>query len=131
MTQTYTFPIVGAHFRPPAKPILQVLPAGAHLLIEREPDNESDANAVKVSVRSADIPTDAHEELGILASGYGYDLPTILAAEAWHLGYIPRGEAEQLSPMLLDFNAAGRLTFTAAGKPAVSVVLTPKTEALS
>lgn len=40
--------IVGMHFRPPAKDVVNMLPTGAHLLLQREPTNEYDEFAVKV-----------------------------------------------------------------------------------
>jgi hypothetical protein len=41
-------PIVGAKFRPPAQEVLTLLPAGAELLLRRQPDNPHDGNAVQV-----------------------------------------------------------------------------------
>lgn len=40
--------LVGMHFRPPAKDIVNMLPAGAELLAVRQPDNPHDVNAISV-----------------------------------------------------------------------------------
>lgn len=43
-----TAPIVGMHFRPPAKDVIALLPAGVKLELRRQPDNEYDPFAVQV-----------------------------------------------------------------------------------
>lgn len=133
MTQ-HTVPLVGAHFRPPAKAILQVLPAGTPLRLIPEPDNPHDGNALAVHVATADIPESVREELAGLATPYGFGLPAILTAESWHLGYVKATEASWLTPMAVeaisvagpergeigyDWHAA-TLTFNATGKPALT-----------
>lgn len=85
-----SYPIVGAHFRPPAKSILQVLANGTRLVLRHEPSNPYDTEAVQVLVLSGDIPKEAHETLNTLASGYGFTIEDILAEPEIHLGYIPR-----------------------------------------
>jgi hypothetical protein len=67
MTETITTSLVGAHFRPPAKALLAVLPTGHPLFLRPEPTNEYDSNAVQVALRTA-----------------------VLSQEEWHLGYLPR-----------------------------------------
>lgn len=121
-----TYPIVGMHYRPPAKAILQILPNATPLLVRREPDNHVDPNAVMVSIASDAIPAEQHTELSLLASGYGYQLDQILAQPEWHLGYVPAKDAENLSPMLNDYDATATLSFMPDGKPAVQLTLNPK-----
>jgi hypothetical protein len=127
--RTYNLPLVGAHFRPPAKAILGVLPLGAPLQLRREPDNPHDPNAIQVMVASATIPPAAHEDLERAASGYGFDLATILGQPEWHLGYVPRTDAESIAPLMdeanvnmdgLDQSFAGTLAFSPDGKPRVA-----------
>lgn len=48
-------PIVGAFYRPPAKTILGLLGPGHELVLDPEPDNPYDENAVKVGVRLGSI----------------------------------------------------------------------------
>ena len=132
-----TAPLVGSHFRPPAKAILSVLPSACPLLVVPEPDNAYDANALQVFVRSADIPASQHSELDSAASLYGTSLAEILAQERWHLGYIARVNAEHLQPRVVawinstsnpnaDVNrdwAEAALSFDSAGKPLVALEL--------
>ncbi len=126
MTQ-HILPIVGAHFRPPAKSILSVLPSNAPLLLRPEPDNPFDANAVQVLVASATIPSRVHEDLRASAEPYGYSLESILAEPRWHLGYIPKEHAALLVGAIAqwitqhdtDEEVPGILLFSSAGKPTV------------
>jgi hypothetical protein len=132
---TYTLPLVGAHFRPPAKALLAVLPAGQALRLRPEPSNEYDANACQVIVDTADIPESCHDDLASEAPPYGYDLEGIFAADEWHLGYIPRTDAETITPLInqwiLDNDTDNEplpvpgavpavLSFLPSGKPAVT-----------
>ena len=118
-----TYSIVGAHFRPPAKAIVQVLPSGCPLQVIPEPDNPYDANALKVCVMTSDIPEDQHQALDELAAGYGSSWADIAVQEQWHLGYIPRTDAVNLAPQLSGETAIGELTFNMRGAPAISLDL--------
>jgi hypothetical protein len=51
-----SIPLVGMHFRPPAKEVLSILPLGFPLEIRPEPTNQYDVNAVMVLVDMADLP---------------------------------------------------------------------------
>jgi len=123
--------IVGMHFRPPAKAIMAVLPTGAELRLEREPENQYDVNAVKVLVASAAIPKSQHEDLDLQASGFGHSLEEILAEPFWHLGYIaakpPKGRegcalATVISPRLAKGEPyKAKLVFDSAGLPLAEV----------
>lgn len=126
LSMQYTFLIVGAHYRPPAKAILSILPVECPLEITPEPENEHDPNAVKVSILTENIPPEQHTELGLISQNYGYSLDDILRENEWHLGYIPREYAATLSPILQDYNGEGKLSFDLTGKPTVKVTLMPK-----
>src|ERR1700678_2710237 len=144
---THTCPIVGAHFRPPAKSILSALPNSCPLRLRPEPDNPYDSNALQVLVSGQvirDLPEAIKSDLHADAVGYGYDIDTICAAEEWHLGYIPRGIAAQLHAIITQEIAVlygkmlfynldiprdylpAQLTFDLAGKPAVQFQLSDK-----
>ena len=113
-------PIVGMHFRPPAKAIMQVLPAGAPLRLEREPENPYDRNAIKVWIRSSTIPESQYETLDSLAAGHGIELREILAQAEWHVGYIASktGEAAQVArEMDEDARVIATLGFDMKGGP--------------
>lgn len=130
---SHSVPLVGAHFRPPAKAILQVLFSGCPLRIVPEPDNPYDANALAVLVATKDIPAGAHEDLASIAAPFGFSLDDILAESEWHLGYIKATEAIWLQPRVLSWlmehindpadTVPGRLSFDPSGKPLVVVEL--------
>jgi hypothetical protein len=114
-------PIVGAHFRPPAKAILQTLDGGAPLILRREPENPYDPNAIAVWVTSHTLSTFA--DLDALASNlpfFGHELEQVLNQEEWHLGYIPAKEAIHLAPLFPEEDVEGKLAFTATGAPAIA-----------
>lgn len=92
MSDSIQTPIVGAHFRPPAKALLACLPAGHPLYLRPQPDNEYDENAVQVLLASATIPTDEFlcDELETQLAGAGFDLETVRAEPEWHLGFLPK-----------------------------------------
>jgi HIRAN domain len=121
------YPIVGAHFHPPAKAMLSLMPAGASLWLERQPDNQYDSNAVAVFCAPDAVPSHAHGHLAILIAGHGMELAEYLSAESYHLGFIPRTEAEHVAPKLdallcsqtAMFGFEAELCFLADGKPAV------------
>lgn len=48
MSNRFEAPVVGMHFRPPAKDVINLLAGDTELLLERQPDNEYDPKAVKV-----------------------------------------------------------------------------------
>jgi len=122
MSEVTIVPLVGAHYRPPAKSILANLRGGSKLLLEAEPTNEYDPNAVKVLVETKEIPEERHQDLDLMAGGFGISLQEILAEPKWHLGYIARDHAERLQPMLEQVESA-ELGFGSDDKPFVRVIL--------
>lgn len=98
--QTFTAPLVGDYYRPPAKAIIQSIPTNTSLILRREPDNPYDENAVKVIILTENIPQSSHETLESLAGPYGFSLEEILAEEEWHLGYISKEFAVHLTKLL-------------------------------
>ena len=58
-------PLVGSHFRPPAKALLASLPAGFHLELRPEPLNPYDPNAIEVwlDTHHVDAGTESGERL--------------------------------------------------------------------
>lgn len=128
-----TIPLVGAHFRPPAKAILQVAPAGLPLELRPEPENPYDSTAVAVWMAGKSLPAVVGEELGLLAEGYGFSAESIFA-ESWHLGYLaakpPKGYEGTLAKEIFGLLAEGKvigakLGFLPNGNPAVLVELMP------
>lgn len=86
---TLIVPIVGAHFRPPAKWMLARLPNGAPLRLEAEPSNPYDPNAIKVWASPAEVPESERAALADEIAGAGFSLDELLASgEKIWLGYI-------------------------------------------
>jgi hypothetical protein len=86
-------PLVGMHFRPPAKAILQSLPAGYPLELRPEPTNPYDANAVAVWFDASHLPDDSLEELRHTLPGQGSDIDDLCEQRFWHIGYMAREHA--------------------------------------
>jgi hypothetical protein len=127
MSHLVTSPIVGARFRPPAAGLLSVLPAAARLLVRREPDNQYDPNALQVLVTRETLAQLPEQQLQAACEGFGFGASEVLAAAEWHLGYVPRGEAEKFAPRFDSEGlreAPGSLTFDLQGRPAVSFEIT-------
>lgn len=129
--------LVGMHFNPPSKWLLQGLPAGCRLGLEKEPENPYDPNAVVVwLVDCAAIPSSQHEKLRELLDGTGFDLEEILAEPAIKLGHLAAegGKPLKANPgyssnlaILNEMEARGRapdfirLGFGLKGEPVVNV----------
>lgn len=91
MSEKITSPLVGAHFRPPAKAVLRSLPAGTRLRLEPEPDNPYDAKAIRVLVDLAgQLPFGCYDLLESCLEGTGFTRQDLLAPgqEPLHLGYV-------------------------------------------
>lgn len=94
MTTSHSAPLVGMHFRPPAKALLQALPAAHPLELRPEPTNPYDANAVAVWLDATTISQEGLEELSHTLPPMGSDVDELLGKRFWHLGYMARGNAE-------------------------------------
>ena len=120
--------LVGAHFRPPAKQVLAHLPAGAELIIQREPENPYDAGAIKVLVDLAEVPEGQRGALDEALTGTGTDLVELLQGPLLQLGFIISPTNKKLGGYASnlavgEFMSRGaciaRLGFTAEGEPLV------------
>lgn len=130
-------PLVGAHFRPPAKAIIQSLPAAYPLELRPEPSNPYDANAVAVWFDASHLSDDAMEELRHTLPGQGSDIDDLIEQRFWQLGYLAKDHAavhqERVALTIeghnIDATVSGegflwtgypcKLTFSGDGKPAV------------
>lgn len=147
--QTIIAQIVGMHFRPPAKQVLAVLPAGASLRLEREPDNPYDAKALMVMVDVGQVPQELRGELAEQILGAGFDLEDLLddarQGALLHLGYVADSDGKMCKKFVEPGNRElaqlcqerqdhvadgiaptwdaweGKLGFNPEGKPTVSV----------
>ena len=77
-TKTLQAPLVGSHFRPPAKLVLDSLSAGCQLILEPDPQNSYDPKAIKVSTRCKDIPESQYPRLEAELPAVGWDLDGLL-----------------------------------------------------
>lgn len=120
---THILPIVGAHFRPPAKALLGVLPMGTKLTLFPEPTNPYDANAVQILLDGQDIGdtiSDATIADAIIGTGWS---PEEVREGVLHLGYIPKTEAVWLQAKVPAKGLDGTLAFSMDGKPAIKFEL--------
>lgn len=121
--------LVGAYHRPPAKQVLAHLPAGAELLLQREPTNPYDAGAIRVLVNLAEeIPDGQFGALDEALTGTGADLAELIAGEPLQLGFIIAPTNKKLAHWasnikvgeLMDSGAyTAKLGFTPEGEPTV------------
>lgn len=70
--------LVGMHFRPPAKLILECLPGGTALQLESDSENPYDAFAVKVLVRAREVPVSQLKRLEDELPAYGWQYEDFL-----------------------------------------------------
>lgn len=110
------------HFRPPSKTICSLLPIGAPLVLDREPENPYDPNAIRVwivdlATQYPDIAEMALEALREDGSEAEPDFST-----PFHLGYLHREYAELLAPEL----DAGRVRMDSEGRAEASFTHTPE-----
>ncbi len=106
-SDTITTNIVGQHFRPPAKALLAIIPAGHPLLLQPEPTNEYDENAVQVVLRTTSLEALMADEAWrdnaeMELSGQGHSLETIFEQDEWQLGYLPK--VAKGNPALQEWN---------------------------
>lgn len=115
---SYSAPIVGMFYRPPAAAIMKCLHSGCQLSLRAEPSNAFDPNAVQVLLSPSHIKAEAHPKLAEALSGMGYSVPDILEREEWHLGYLAKEYAAALQPLLGDAKRVEcGLGFGPNGKP--------------
>ena len=92
---TFHVPLVGSHFRPPAKALLACLPAGFPLELRPEPSNPYDQNAVAVWLDTKLLTPASREELTTTLEGSGFDLSDIDEQRDFHVGYMAREHAAE------------------------------------
>lgn len=130
MSHIITAPLVGMHFRPPAKAVLSALPSGTELILSPEPDNEYDTDALRVLVEPDQVPESQRGPLALACEGFGFAIDEVLAAPIF-LGFIAKTRPEKNIPVgnkqFLDAMAGSphhkaTLGFSAEGKPQVHLL---------
>lgn len=127
MILPFTAPIVGARFRPPAADVLNNLAGDTPLTCVREPDNEHDANAIKVTVDfclaepTISLWIEDSDQYETVADFKYFN--NIGEDNLYHLGYVPRDKAEMLAPYLdkMGGTCVGKLSFNMEGRPQVEM----------
>lgn len=130
-------PLVGAHFRPPAKQVLAHSAAGGPLFLELDPTNPYDEKAIKVmGLVGLLVPVGEFGGLASALVGTGFELEDLLvdgeSGLRLHLGFIADSDGRQLAGTGLPGNREVRqvmeqgevmatLAFGADGKPAVRI----------
>lgn len=124
--------LVGSHFHPPAKAILEALPAGTPLTLLAEPENPYDSNAILVHLSPADVPTSAYAGLESSLPGFGMSLDELLRTDFVVMGHVAASGNKNLKntdlQCNLDFHkaitewpAGASLGFDGDGKPLVEL----------
>lgn len=120
LTRTVYSPIVGNVFRMAGKLVLPYMGEGHPLILEPEPENPYDPDAVKVCVDASSI-TLSNGESAVLDP----DTPLII-----HLGYIPHSGNKtdttgigttQVLNIIMQPNWSASLTFSPMGRPMVRI----------
>ncbi len=141
MKDTLTGLLVGMHFRPPAKLILECLPSGTPLTLRAEPENPYDDDAVAVEVELKHLAASQRERLVAELPNFGWSWEQveeyIAQGSVLQLGYIGaaknkdvkalEGEGVVANRVFIDANrevipwtdCAITLGFSSAGKPLV------------
>ena len=103
MVNTLTGLLVGMHFRPPAKLILECLPSGTPLTLRHEPDNpyDEDAVAVEVQLRHIAPSQKARLESDLPAMGWSWEMVEehVALARPLQLGYIGAGKNKEVKAL--------------------------------
>ena len=125
--------LVGAFFRPPAKFLLEVLPAGSELLLVPEPENPYDENAIAVYGNAAGAShAEASESLPRSLRAAATDFRMTWKSGEWeetsrHLGYVAKDQTASIRRAAESYNSTApwhaKLSFSAEGKPQVKVFL--------
>lgn len=93
----FTTLIVGAHFRPPAKQILAIIPGGARVTLEEDNENAYDSSAVKVFLPLDQIPDSQMAGLAEELPNSGLTLEQLMSSGPVWLGYLPATEGKPLA----------------------------------
>lgn len=134
MTKTISAPLVGMHFRPPAKTVLANLPGGCELILDPEPGNQFDPKAIRVLVSPSQLPRSQYEALEEALPGQGTTLTDVLDDGMIWLGYVADSDGKickesrqagnrEVGELMLDGSHQARLGFAPDGKALVVVTV--------
>jgi len=131
--------LVGTHFHPPAKLVLSVLPAGAALRLQPEPDNPWDEDAIQVFCAPTAVAASQRTFLAEQLPLFGTTIEEFDAGGEVLMGHVaasggkPLAKARATTPELvgtLEFgsqvaqgNCVAQLAFDAAGQALIVLAL--------
>ncbi len=129
-------PLVGMHFRPPAKTVVDHLPAGCPLGLVPEPENPYDPKAIKVLLTVTDLGEQVLSPSGELANallGTGWDLEGLLAEGQIQLGYLADSDGKicrangdpgnaQAAAMMAEGPVTATFAFLVRAAPGVKLI---------
>lgn len=123
MTQTHA-EIKGAYYRPPAQQLLDVLPVGHELVLQPEPTNPYDKNAVKVLLDLRSLSDEQIAQAASTCRNNGFEDPETIRAIGFHaqLGYVAKEIAAVIISRLEAMSHTAKLAFSADGKPQVQIL---------
>ena len=106
--------LVGMHFNPPAKIVLQALPSGAKVELRPELTNPYDENAVEVWVSPGEIEEAVLKLNATKLMDSGFDVDEIMKGDALRLGHIgASGKKPILKAALTVAGLQGNVEFLA------------------
>lgn len=125
--------LVGMHFKPPAKIVLSVLPAGMPLILRHNPENPYSENAVEVYVSPSAVPESRRDIVNAHLSGFGIDPNDFWAIPAIMLGHVGENKVPEGLATSIEVTAgikrqggadlSANLDFDPEGKPLIQVDL--------
>ncbi len=96
MTKSLISLLVGSHFVPPAKLLLEVLPAGAQLVLTSDHENPYDDQAIKVWVSPDEVPEELRGELDLKLPGMGSSWEELRQQPLVNLGHVAKSGGKPL-----------------------------------
>ena len=108
--------LVGSHFVPPASMLLQVLPAGAELVLLSDHDNPYDDRAIMVCVAPEEVPEALRVALDCQLPSMGSSWAELEAQGLVKLGHVARTGGKPLlkAQAQLELKLSGTEEFRAA-----------------
>jgi hypothetical protein len=114
-------PLVGMHYRPPAKAITGNLQPGHPLLLVAEPENEFDPHAIAVYLDPETIETSEWMKWDNELQSYGFDAGHLAEGPHIQLGYVSRHHTDKVHPYLESGTASCLFHIMATGGPGVNL----------
>ena len=118
-TKSLSVPLVGMHFRPPAKQVLAFCPSGTEVQLRPEDDNPYDEKAVSVWVLVKEsVPVRMFAELDEALEGSGFGLEDLMELdEPLQLGFVGDSDGKVCQKLGMAGNREVRAVFDGEASP--------------